>query len=302
VAAVLDGNPAVVRLVDRGSAKLLASLTPPEELPTHTFVFSPDGRFLAVSRSDQRVDIWDLAAVQRRLNELGLAQEIAPVFNGAAPPGDAAAVQQVVIRGTNPVGLRFLAARLTLQTAWFRFRSLFDGRLEQFEDLLERARCWERLGHWDRAAADYRELIRRRPGVTAIANECAWYHVMHRGDIQEAVRLARGIVEREPNVVQFQNTLAAALYRNGDFTQAADILAGNIQRSATTSRFDWVFLAMCRHRVGQAAETRDALAQALRRRSGNIQLYVDDFEQLLREAESMINGYPSDLPDDVFAR
>jgi hypothetical protein len=59
---------------------------------------------------------------------------------------------------------------------------------------------------------------------------------------------------------------------------------------------------MCRHRVGQAAEARAALAQAQRHRSGKIQSHGDDFEQLLREAESMINGYPSDLPDDVFTR
>ena len=61
-----------VDLWDCQSGRLLYSL-PEQEGLIYYFAWSPDGRRLAVSRSNGAIDIWNLAEVERVLSDLGLA-------------------------------------------------------------------------------------------------------------------------------------------------------------------------------------------------------------------------------------
>ena len=73
VAAVLDSSLSIVKIVDVENGDVLAKLDAPEQSQIHYLDFSPDGRYLAASQSDQRVDLWDLSSIRQRLEALGLA-------------------------------------------------------------------------------------------------------------------------------------------------------------------------------------------------------------------------------------
>jgi len=296
-----------VRLIEVETGRVLASLEAPEDSTMYGLVFSPDGRFLATSQTDRRVDVWDLSAIRRRLEEVDLAQGLPDLFRGSTPSGDAPAVDRIEVVGADPAALRLLAVRQTLRRAWFAIRALLDPGLADAEELLMRGRHWDRLGRWRMAAADYRASLARRPGSAVTANELAWCLVAMpgRGDADEAVRWARQAVALAPDDANSRNTLGVALYRASRFAEAGVELERNIPRNARSAGYDWVFLAMCRQRLGQAAPARAALANAVRWRAERIALSpaeAAEFHVFLHEAESILDGPLADLPSHVFAR
>ena len=84
VAAVTNKTRRAARLVEVETGAVLASLEPPEPAAINALSFSPDGRHLAVSQADHRVQIWDLAAIRRALEDLGLAAGLPDIFGGGA--------------------------------------------------------------------------------------------------------------------------------------------------------------------------------------------------------------------------
>ena len=111
VAAILESNRSIVQIVDLETGRVLASLDAPEQSPTYGLAFSPDGRFLAVAQTDQRVHIWDLVLIRRRLEELGLAAGLPDSFAGDATSGDPTAVERIEVEGADPAGIKLLAIR-----------------------------------------------------------------------------------------------------------------------------------------------------------------------------------------------
>jgi tetratricopeptide (TPR) repeat protein len=95
-----------------------------------------------------------------------------------------------------------------------------------------------------------------------IANNVAWSSVMAAGeepDLSETVRLATLGVNSAPEDKKesYLNTLGAALYRAGRFTEAVSRLDEAIQkRKGESVAEDWVFLAMAHHRLGHHDEAR----------------------------------------------
>jgi hypothetical protein len=87
------------------------------------------------------------------------------------------------------------------------------------------------------------------------------------------------------------------------YSEAATVAESNYRLPwAGTDR---LVLAMSRQRLGQAAAARAALAEAVRWRAAQTNVRPDlaaAFERLLREAESVLNEAPPDLPADVFGR
>jgi Tfp pilus assembly protein PilF len=126
-----------------------------------------------------------------------------------------------------------------------------------------------------------------------------------RGDHEEALRWARRAVELEPGNPNHTNTLGVALYRAGRFTEAAEELGRNASKDHRFAGYDWVFLAMCRQRLGQADAARSALTRALDWQAKVIGLGPDktaEFQALLLEARAVLGGSLSDSPPDVFDR
>jgi tetratricopeptide (TPR) repeat protein len=186
-------------------------------------------------------------------------------------------------------------------------RVLFDADLADADELLTWGRRWQRLGHWRLAAKDYRAALAQRPDWASAANELArcLTATPGRGDPEEALRWAREAVALAPDDTNIRNTLGVALYRAGRIALAAAELEVNVTRNHRLAGYDWVFLAMCRQRLGQPVSARTALAQATRWRAQASGLRPQETAEIgafLREAESVLDGSPPDLPANVFAR
>jgi eukaryotic-like serine/threonine-protein kinase len=307
VAAVVDTSGTVVRLVEVQTGRVLAALEPPYPSRVNAMSFSPDGRYLAVPQDDQRVHIWDLAAIRRELDALGLAAGIPDIFGGGGPEVDRPAVERIELEGTDPARLFLMMIRQVLHEVGVALRNLGDPRLDDPMELVERGDRWYRMGQWRLAAADYRAALTRRPEAVipnhALARLLA--EAPGRGDPEEAVRRAQLAVRRWPQRLDFRRTLALAMYRAGRFAEAAAELELRVLGEPAEAGLDGLALAMCWRRLGRPAEAQAALAEALRWRAARPDLQSDraaEFERLLREARSVVAGDLPDLPADVFTR
>ena len=79
-------------------------------------------------------------------------------------------------------------------------------------------------------------------------------------DPKQALPLARKAVELEPKQSLYVNTLGVALYYTEHFADAIPVLERSLrERAGKTDAFDLLFLAMCHHRLGDAAKAKDCL-------------------------------------------
>jgi tetratricopeptide (TPR) repeat protein len=269
--------------------------------------FSPDGRYLAVAKSDQRVEIWDLSLIRERLDSLGLAGGFPDLFAGAEPASSGAPIDRIEVRGADAAGLRFLAARHALKSWVDNLLLFFEGGLSDPEELFQRGNRWQRLGYWKLAAADYRASLARRPSSAETANELAWALVVFpgRGSASEALGWARKAVDLEPRSISYHNTLGVALYRAGLFRDAIGEFERNLAQDNPIASYDLIYLSMCRQRLGQSEEARAALAQVRQWESRKSPMAAWDtsnqLNELVREAQSLLDGSLDPLPADVFA-
>ncbi len=130
-------------------------------------------------------------------------------------------------------------------------------------------------------------------------------HAPGRGDLEEAIRWARKAVALMPGDSYYRNTLGVALYRAGRFAEGAVELEHNIARNAKMIGYDWVFLAMCKQKLGQSASARITLARAEGWRSVADRLppsQTAEFHTFLEEARAVLNESLPDFPPDVFDR
>jgi serine/threonine protein kinase/WD40 repeat protein len=307
VAALLDSSRSVVQIVDIETGEIVAKLDAPEQSTSYRLAFSPDGRHLAVSRSDLRVDIWDLSSIRRRLESLGLADGVPDIFGEGPSACEGPPIDRIEVRGADASGLRLLAVRHVLSRFWFNFRLFVERDITDPEELRERGDRWYELGRWQLAAADYRTSLARRRDSALTANNLAWAlaSVPGRGSAEEALAWARKAVEQESDSPVYQNTLGAALYRAGRFSEAAAVLEHNIPLNPDNSGLDLIFLAMCKQRLGQPAEAQGALAGARRWRAKITRVSASlaaEFESFVDEFESLPEVSLPDLPADVFVR
>jgi len=307
IAALLAADRTTVLLVDVQSGHELTAIDGPSESQVHRLVFSPDGRFLAVTRNSQKVDLWDLSLIRLRLREMGLVAGFPESFGGPSQAVSLPSIERIEVRGADPVGLRLLAARRTLNQAGYAIRTLFDEDLFDADELAERGYLWNRLEHWQQAANDFRRSLARNPNSAAAANELAWCLAAApgRGDPEEAIRWARKAVERQPGELSFRNTLAAALYRGGRFNEAVAELERDIALNSVEIGYDWVLMSMCRARLGQTASARIALTKAQDWRppaSLSTPSWIRDLRALLQEARQELNRSLADFPPSVFDR
>jgi serine/threonine protein kinase/WD40 repeat protein len=306
IAAVLESNASIVRLVEVQTGRALASLDAADQAVTSSLVFSPDGRFVAAAKSDIRVDVWDLTGIRRGLEELNLAAGFPDSFGATTASGNAPTVERILLEGADPAAIRLLTVRQTLRRAWFALRVLFDADLADADELLTWGKRWQRMGHWRLAAKYYRAALAQRPDWAIAANDLArcLATMPGHGEPEEALRYAQQAVALAPDDTNTRNTLGVALYRAGRIALAAAELDINVARNHRLAGHDWVFLAMCRQRLGQPVSARTALAKATRWRTqarGLSPQETVEFSDFLREAEWVLDGTLPDLPAQVFA-
>jgi serine/threonine protein kinase/WD40 repeat protein len=307
VAALLDSSHSIVQIVDLETGNIVARLDAPEQSIAYDLTFSPDGRYLAVPQTDQRVDLWDLSLVRRRLESLRLADGVPDDFGDGSRGQEPMPIDRIDVRGTDYFGLKVLATRHVLNRGWFNFRLFLESDLADPEQLQLRGDRWAALGHWQLAVADYRASLARRANSAATTNDLSWLLVAvpGRGDAGEALAWARKAVELEPNSAAFRNTLGTALYRAGRYSDAAAVLERNVPLNPDEYGLDLVVLAMCEHRLNQPSAARRALAGAREWRAKMNRLspsVAADFASFVRELESLPGYSLPDLPANVFVR
>ena len=79
--------------------------------------------------------------------------------------------------------------------------------------------------NYDVAADNYRKAIEKDPNNVIAANNLAWlYAVTGKGNLDEAVRLAQSVVQKNPNVAGFVDTLGWVYYKKNLHTAAVEQL------------------------------------------------------------------------------
>ena len=79
--------------------------------------------------------------------------------------------------------------------------------------------------NYDAAADNYRKALQQDQGAVIAANNLAWlYAVTGKGNIDEAVKLAQGVVQKNPNIAGFVDTLGWVYYKKNLYVAAVEQL------------------------------------------------------------------------------
>ena len=91
--------------------------------------------------------------------------------------------------------------------------------------------------NYDAAEQNYRKALEKDPNTVIAANNLAWlYAVTGKGNLDEALRLAQSVVQRNPNVAGFIDTLGWVLYKKNLHTAAAEQLRKAVELNEAEAR------------------------------------------------------------------
>lgn len=138
-----------------------------------------------------------------------------------------------------------------------------------------------------------REELALRPTNIGALYGVAWYLATatdrEQRDPEEAVRLARRMVELDSERSEVWKCLGVALYQAGEWRESVTALNRSMQLGSGGDAYDWVFLAMAEHRLGRTAAARTWLEKATAWRAKNA---TDDelLGRFLDEADALLHG------------
>jgi tetratricopeptide (TPR) repeat protein len=90
---------------------------------------------------------------------------------------------------------------------------------------------------YDTAAESYRKALGKDPNAVIAANNLAWlYAVNGKGNLDEAVRLAQGVVQKNPNIPGFVDTLGWVYYKKGLYGAAVEQLRKAVELDERATR------------------------------------------------------------------
>jgi tetratricopeptide (TPR) repeat protein len=270
--------------------------------------YSSDGRCLASAGDDQTVKIWDATALTpQRLIERearGLVQFLIakplPLDEASAAirrdPTITEAVREQALAWVEP----FWRSQVRYEAACV-VEPLFDKPLLRAE-VLARIRADAGLSQPVRQEA--LELAETRPENAPRLNEASWIVVREPGAGAAAYQGALGQAEAAcrlaPNDADYLCTLGVAYYRVGKYREAVTTLEKSLPRPSSrgADSCDLYFLALCHHRLGNAAKAQECFERAkdshqrnaarlLRQLSEELQWFRSEAERMLEKpAES----------------
>lgn len=121
----------------------------------------------------------------------------------------------------------------------------------------------------DAANENYRKALEADQNATIAANNLAWSYAVHNtGNLDEAVRLAQGLVQRYPDQPGFADTLGWVYYKKGLHAAAVEQLQKAVARAGNSATYRY-HLGMALAGKGDKASARRELEQALRLGQGN---------------------------------
>ena len=127
--------------------------------------------------------------------------------------------------------------------------------------------------NYDAAAESYRKALDKDPNSVIAANNLAWlYAVTGKGNLDEAVRLAQGVVQKNPNIAGFIDTLGWVYYKKNLHSAAVEQLRKAVSineaearaRNVPASAAYQYHLGMALMGTGNKEESRRALQTAIK--------------------------------------
>ncbi|MCA1605889.1 MAG: tetratricopeptide repeat protein [Acidobacteria bacterium] len=123
-----------------------------------------------------------------------------------------------------------------------------DRAIAEYQKILERrpdnATAYTLIGmlddsrqNYDAAAESYRKALMKDQNAVIAANNLAWlYAVNGKGNLDEAVRLAQGVVQKNPNIPGFVDTLGWVYYKKGLYGAAVEQLQKAVALNARAAK------------------------------------------------------------------
>jgi tetratricopeptide (TPR) repeat protein len=91
--------------------------------------------------------------------------------------------------------------------------------------------------NYDAAADAYKKALAQDPNSIIAANNLAWlYATSGKGNLDEAVKLAQGVVQRNPNIAGFVDTLGWVYYKKNLYAAAAEQLQKAVSMDEQAAR------------------------------------------------------------------
>jgi tetratricopeptide (TPR) repeat protein len=91
--------------------------------------------------------------------------------------------------------------------------------------------------NYDVAADNYRKALEKDQNAVVAANNLAWLYAVHGGgNLDEAMRLAQGVVQKNPNIAGFTDTLGWIYYKKGLYGAAAEQLEKAVSLDEAAAR------------------------------------------------------------------
>jgi tetratricopeptide (TPR) repeat protein len=116
----------------------------------------------------------------------------------------------------------------------------------------------------DAAIENYRKALELDPNSAIAANNLAWAYAVHgKGNLDEAVALAQGVVQKFPDVPGFADTLGWVYYKKGLNGPAVEQLQKVVERAGDSAGYRF-HLGMALAGKGDKAAARRELEQAIK--------------------------------------
>jgi WD40 repeat protein/Tfp pilus assembly protein PilF len=300
--AALESGHGVVRLVVPDTGREVARLEDPNLDPARLF-FSPDGtRLITVTNGNVKgIHVWDLRALRRRLERLGLDCAALPGPGAQGPAGPLPPLRVQLVLG-DPHKLVGRPGQVSAQSVVMLCTGVLQANPNDVEAYHARAHAYAQLGRRADAIADYTEALKRQPTnchfleyravnhlflrqyeqaladlekalaiqpeQPRVCNKLAWAYVSGPEKLRDpakALPLAERAVRLAPNQASYLNTLGVAQYRAGKYADARATLEKSLRAGAGRSdAFDLYFLALCHHRLGDAVKARECYERAVK--------------------------------------
>lgn len=115
--------------------------------------------------------------------------------------------------------------------------------------------------------AEYESLLAKMPNNTSVLNNLAYMLAESDERVADALRYAEKVIEARPNNPGFLDTYAYVLYKNGQFSQAAEYVAAALQQYEQSGVLPpaevYQHVGMIKEKLGAKEQAIDAYKQAL---------------------------------------